>query len=68
MGAVWGAAQVSLLVFIFGFGGFLAVWGGLWDDGDDYNVILFSLLNSQGKQVTAYSGPRTLVHEFATTP
>ena len=54
VGAVWGAAQVSLIVFVFGFGGFLAVWGGLWvpsGPDDPGNTILFSLLNSQGQQV-----------------
>ena len=54
MGAVWGAAQVSLIVFVFGFGGFLAVWGGLWvpsGPDDPGNTILFALLNSQGQQV-----------------
>lgn len=54
VGAVWGAAQVSLLVFVFGFAGFLAVWGGLWvpsGPDDPGNTILFSLLNSQGQQV-----------------
>ena len=54
VGAVWGAAQVSLLVFVFGFGGFLAIWGGLWvpsGPDDPGNTILFSLLKSQGQQV-----------------
>ena len=54
VGAVWGAAQVSLLVFVFGFGGFLAIWGGLWvpsGPDDPGNTILFSLLDSQGQQV-----------------
>ncbi len=54
VGAVWGAAQVSLIVFVFGFGGFLAVWGGLWvpsGPDDPGNTILFALLNSQGQQV-----------------
>ncbi len=54
VGAVWGAAQVSLIVFVFGFGGFLAVWGGLFvpsGPDDPGNTILFALLNSQGQQV-----------------
>ena len=52
---MWGAAQISLLVFVFGFGGFLAIWGGLWvpsGPDDPGNTILFSLLNSQGQQVS----------------
>ena len=67
MGAVWGAAQISLLVFVFGFGGFLAIWGGLWvpsGPDDPGNTILFSLLNSQGQQVGPPSQrhcPRSLV-------
>ena len=55
VGAVWGAAQVSLVVFIFGFGGFLAVWGGLWvpsGPDDPGNTILFALLQSQGMQAS----------------
>ncbi len=54
VGAVWGAAQVTVLVFIFGFGGLLAVWSGLWQPSgpdDPGNTILFALLNSQGQQV-----------------
>ncbi|CAL8463678.1 g3212 [Coccomyxa elongata] len=54
IGAVWGAAQVTVLVFIFGFGGFLAVWSGLWQPSgpdDPGNTILFALLNSQGQQI-----------------
>jgi hypothetical protein len=54
VGAVWGASQVSLLVFLFGFGGFLAIWGGLWvpsGPSDPGNTILFGLLDSQGQQV-----------------
>ena len=63
MGAVWGAAQISLLVFVFGFGGFLAIWGGLWvpsGPDDPGNTILFSLLNSQGQQVGPPSQHRCL--------
>lgn len=54
VGAVWGAGQVSLLVFLFGFGGFLALWGGLWvpsGPSDPGNTILFGLLTSEGQQV-----------------
>lgn len=46
--------QVTCLVFIFGFGGFLAAWSGLYQPSgpdDPGNTILFSLLNSQGQQV-----------------
>ena len=49
-----GGAQVSVVVFIFGFGGFLAAWSGLYvpsGPDDPGNTILFSLLNSQGRQV-----------------
>jgi hypothetical protein len=48
--------QVTLLVFLFGFGGFLAVWSGLWQPSgpdDPGNTILFALLNSRGQQVRA---------------
>ena len=50
---LWGA-QVTVVVFIFGFGGFLAAWSGLYvpsGPDDPGNTILFSLLNSQGRQV-----------------
>jgi hypothetical protein len=55
IGAIWGAAQVTVIVFIFGFGGFLAVWSGLWQPSgpdDPGNTILFALLNAQGQQVS----------------
>ncbi|KAK9917023.1 hypothetical protein WJX75_000095 [Coccomyxa subellipsoidea] len=54
IGAIWGAAQVTVIVFIFGFGGFLAVWSGLWQPSgpdDPGNTILFALLNAQGQQI-----------------
>ena len=53
--------QVTLLVFLFGFGGFLAVWSGLWQPSgpnDPGNTILFGLLNSQGQQARTTLAPR----------
>ena len=48
------SSEVSLLVFLFGFGGFLSIWGGLWvpsGPSDPGNTILFGLLSSKGQQV-----------------
>ncbi len=56
VGAIWGALQVTVVVFIFGFGGFLAVWSGLWQPSgpdDPGNTILFALLNAKGQQVSS---------------
>ena len=65
VGAVWGASQVSLLVFLFGFGGFLAIWGGLWEPSgpsDPGNTILFGLLNPEGQQVRCLGAVPSRVH------
>ena len=45
-------------MFLFGFGGFLAVWSGLWQPSgpnDPGNTILFGLLNSEGQQARMHA-------------
>lgn len=49
LGALIGSIAVSCVVFLFGFGGVLAAWSGLFEPSgpDDYgNTILFSLLDN----------------------
>jgi len=57
LGATIGATAVTCVVFLFGFGGLLAAWSGLFvpSGPDDYgNTILFSLLdNVDGHRHTA---------------
>ncbi len=57
LGATIGATAVTCVVFLFGFGGLLAAWSGLFVPAgpDDYgNTILFSLLdNVNGHRHTA---------------
>ncbi|CAI5499877.1 unnamed protein product, partial [Closterium sp. Naga37s-1] len=47
-GAALASVAVTIVVFLFGFGGLLAVWGGVWQPNEDFtntNTILFSLFN-----------------------
>lgn len=49
IGGVIGSVSVTCIVFIFGFGGILAAWSGLFkpkDENDLGNTILFSLLDN----------------------
>ena len=49
LGALIGSIAVTCVVFLFGFGGLLAAWSGLFvpSGPDDYgNTILFSLLDN----------------------
>ena len=49
LGALIGSITVSCVVFLFGFGGVIATWSGLFvpSGPDDYgNTILFSLLDN----------------------
>ncbi|CAI5475751.1 unnamed protein product [Closterium sp. Yama58-4] len=48
-GAALASVAVTIVVFLFGFGGLLAVWGGVWQPNEDFtntNTILFSLFNN----------------------
>lgn len=54
-GAIIGAVQIIVVVFLFSFGGFLAAWSGLYigTSADDYgNTILFTLLSNTPGGVT----------------
>jgi len=49
IGGALGFAAITICVFLFGFGGILAAWSGLFvpSGPDDYgNTILFSLLDN----------------------
>jgi hypothetical protein len=48
------SSKVSVLVFLFGFWGFLAMWGALYvpsGPSDPGDTSLFGLLNPEGQQV-----------------
>ncbi|GJP42579.1 hypothetical protein CLOM_g2130 [Closterium sp. NIES-68] len=48
-GAALASVAVTIVVFLFGFGGLLAVWGGVWQPNEDFtntNTVLFSLFNN----------------------
>lgn len=46
-GSLLGAIAITFVVGLLGFGGILAVWGGLWVPGvDPVNIVLFKLLNN----------------------
>lgn len=50
LGALFGTLAVIVVVFLFAFGGFLALWGNVWQPSgpDDYgNLLLFSLLKAR---------------------
>lgn len=65
-GAIIGAIQIMIVVFLFSFGGFLAAWSGLFvpSGPDDYgNTILFTLLSNQPGGVTPTARARlALLH------